>query len=136
MKPKTMNEQIDKIEQCLSMLAANPSGSWVTLLKREGCPYYASVTSYLRKNGIAQENGNGLRWVGKEPTRALAANIYEDAKTASMGSAKKAAVKAHAPARIENGGMVKALALMEKAIKHGVGDPVAFVQDCLSDQRI
>lgn len=147
-----LNKAIDKIEEALIRLSQNPSGSWTTMLKTSGVPYYGHITGWLTKNGYTKPEGNGLRWVGKEPTRATAAMLYEDAL--SEGRKKKSALRP-SPGPVSqkqpsekaspsppvngsngNGELLKALALMEKAINAGIPDPVGFVQSCLQDPRI
>lgn len=140
-----MNDTISKIEDALYLLAENPKGSWGELLKAWKTPYYNAITPYLSKRGICVPEGNGLRWVGDKPTRVLAGLIYEEAKQAGMTrkapdkkemAAKaldKALEKAPEPKRDE---LTRGLAIMEHAIKAGVGDPVAFTKALLKDSRI
>lgn len=146
-----MTEQINKIEEALLRLAQNPEGSWNELLKGWKTPYYGFITGWLAKKGYTQPNGNGLRWVGSNPTRTTAAMLYEDAKQYS--NKKKAPnkkeiltaamyqVKPEESAKFETipprkDPITRQLALMQYAIQAEVKDPVAFVKQILDDPRI
>jgi len=118
---------IDKIEDALNHLSQNPKGSWTGILKKKRVPYYANITSFLSKRGVAVKDGNGLKWVGDKPTRTLAALIYEEAK-AQQSKPR--------PEKITEETLRKALAVMETAIRHEVKDPIKFTLDLLQDSRI
>ena len=154
-----LNKTIDKIENALHELSLNPKGGWTELMKSWGTPYYGNITNVLRKRGIAEPEGTGLKWVGDKPTRVLAGIVYEEAKAVSQGvyskfkgkniatnsQPKPSPCQMHdmelvAPVRampqIGDELLTRALAVMEKAMRHGVPDPVAFTLDVLKDGRI
>lgn len=84
-----LNKTIDKIENALHELSLNPKGGWTELMKSWGTPYYGNITNVLRKRGIAEPEGTGLKWVGDKPTRVLAGIVYEEAKEVSQGVRSK-----------------------------------------------
>lgn len=167
-----LNKTIDKIENALHELSLNPKGGWTELMKMWGTPYYGNIPGVLRKRGIAEPEGTGLKWVGDKPTRTLAGIVYEEAKEASQGVRSKFKSKnveakisprevdeaiatasgamAYWPSEPKqettkervNGALpseqtlARALAVMEKAMRHQVADPVAFTLDVLKDGRI
>lgn len=197
MSQPDLNKTIDKIENALHELSLNPKGGWTELMKMWGTPYYGNIPGVLRKRGIAEPEGTGLKWVGDKPTRTLAGIVYEEAKEASQGVRSKfkskngetkpepATTKLAAQKRVNeilntqgmspkeymaysadkeikgpslqddasheilvrvgdnhfrqfpsDGLLTRALAVMEKAMRHQVADPVAFTLDVLKDERI
>lgn len=155
-----LNKTIDKIENALHELSLNPKGGWTELMKIWGTPYYGNIPGVLRKRGIAEPEGTGLKWVGDKPTRTLAGIVYEEAKEASQGVRSKFKSK-NVEAKPETTqdeispdilirldvdkealmppsekSLRRALAVMEKAMRHQVADPVAFTLDVLKDGRI
>lgn len=159
-QPDNLNKTIDKIENALHELSLNPKGGWTELMKMWGTPYYGNIPGVLRKRGIAEPEGTGLKWVGDKPTRTLAGIVYEEAKEASQGVRSKFKSK-NVEAKPETTkdeispdilirldvdkevlippsekSLRRALAVMEKAMRHQVADPVAFTLDVLKDGRI
>lgn len=171
-----LNKTIDKIENALHELSLNPKGGWTELMKMWGTPYYGNIPGVLRKRGIVEPEGTGLKWVGDKPTRTLAGIVYEEAKEASQGvrskfksknveakpettklATQKRDIEIKAPSLqdeispdilirldVDKEALIppsekslrRALAVMEKAMRHQVADPVAFTLDVLKDERI
>jgi hypothetical protein len=85
-----LNKTIDKIENALHELSLNPKGGWTELMKSWGTPYYGNITNVLRKRGIAEPEGTGLKWVRSVIRSNSFRSRSKSQPPAAMPSARKA----------------------------------------------